>query len=117
MLNKRKKTNTYKGLVNEYLVKHSSEQREYDARNHPVYYLALPKSKIYKKMIEENASVKLSISVLYRLCDKNFKKPTKKTNVSSVCKRIENLVEETKSNPPHNQRAEYLEEYKAYKQH
>ena len=113
----KKKTNTYKELVNEYLVKHSSEQREYDARNHPVYYLTLPKSKIYKKMIEENPFVKLSISTFYRLCDKNFKKSTKKTDVCLVCKRAESLLKKIKSNLPENLIAEYLEEYKAYEQH
>ena len=99
------------------MARHSSEQREYDARNHPVYYLTLPKSKIYKRMIEENPSVKLSISTFYRLCDKNFKKPTKKTDVCPVCKRAKSLLKKITSNLPENLRTEYLEEYKAYEQH
>ena len=68
-------------------------------------------------MLEENSSVKLSISTFYRLCDKNSKKPTKKTDVCPVCKRAESFIKDIMCNLSQNLRAEYLEEYKAYEQH
>ena len=64
-------------MVEETLKKYSSEQRDFNSRGEPVYYLELPKSKIYQKMKEDCPRIKMSISSFYKLCSKNFKKATK----------------------------------------
>ena len=73
-------------MVEETLKKYSSEQRDFNSRGESVYYLELPKSKIYQKMKEDHPRIKMSISSFYKLCSKNFKKATKKTDYCPICK-------------------------------
>ncbi|OMJ29510.1 hypothetical protein AYI69_g987 [Smittium culicis] len=50
-----------------------------------VMYLTQTKSYIYHQLLKENPGLKLGLSTFYNVCPKNFKKPTKRTDMCLVC--------------------------------
>ncbi|OMJ20594.1 hypothetical protein AYI70_g4011 [Smittium culicis] len=51
----------------------------------PLMYLTQTKSYIYHQLLKENPGLKLGLSTFYNVCPKNFKKPTKITDMCKVC--------------------------------
>ena len=98
---KKSKGNDIKDLINEYLTKYSEITCNIH-RNQPVMNLKQTKRYIYKKLIEENPGIKLSTSVFYKLCPKNYKYCKKKTNMCDICvngKKLERKLGETSNDP------------------
>ncbi|OMJ10022.1 hypothetical protein AYI69_g10412, partial [Smittium culicis] len=56
-----------------------------DGLGTPVMYLTQTKSYIYHQLLKENPGLKLGLSTFYNVCPKNFKKPTKRTDMCKVC--------------------------------
>ena len=127
-----------KNLVEEFLRRNSREscsttRRNTSARRVPsspssaegfpeIYFLEKPKRQVYEELRAEYPELKLSLSKFYKLCPKNFKKATKKTDMCEVCvagqkaeKKLNNLLSSPSPSPNHV--ALLREEVACYKQH
>ncbi|OMJ23376.1 hypothetical protein AYI69_g5014 [Smittium culicis] len=80
-------------LVKSYLHRYSQPStitgrrvgQDSDGLGTPVMYLTQTKSYIYHQLLKENPGLKLGLSTFYNVCPKNFKKPTKRTDMCKVC--------------------------------
>ena len=89
-----------RGLISSYLVK-NSQSSSLTINSGEVYYLGVPKREVYHRMIKDHPQLqeKLSLSKFYKLCPKNFKKATKKTDVCQVCeagKKVKKLLQQAR---------------------
>lgn len=94
----------------------SSETRELNKKNKYIYYLLMPKKEIYNKLIKEK-DIKISLSTFYKMCDKNIKKPIKKTDLCPICTNGQKIKRKTNNRMSEIEKRNILEEIELYEKH